>query len=347
MDIYVIKPLQDARWTELTNRHPKASVFHTTAWLEALQRTYGYEPIVFTTSPPHSRLENGLVACDVQSWLTGHRLVSLPFSDYCDPLFDSMQELQFLVHYLRAEVDRKQWSYVEFRPVDASFGESSEPGCFQSNGEYFLHRLDLEPQVGDLFKSLNKDSAQRRIRRAERAGLTEKVGGSDDLLRTFYDLLVITRKRHSLPPQPYSWFTNLMCSFGGALEIRAAFKEQTPIAAILTLKFRDMVYYKYGCSDARHNNLGATPLLLWRAIAQARSTGARQFDFGRTEVDNPGLVAFKDNWAPRSRALVYLRFPRRSSTGVDRKLKFVKRIFARMPRKLLAVTGNLIYRHIG
>ena len=50
--VYAIDPLHDARWPEFVCRHPNASVFHTRGWLRALQTTYGYEPVVFTTSAP-------------------------------------------------------------------------------------------------------------------------------------------------------------------------------------------------------------------------------------------------------------------------------------------------------
>src|SRR5580700_9883250 len=76
--VYQIHPLEDARWSRLLERHPNASVFHTVPWLKALQRTYQYEPVAFTTSPAGVELQNGLVACRIESWLTGRRLVSLP-----------------------------------------------------------------------------------------------------------------------------------------------------------------------------------------------------------------------------------------------------------------------------
>jgi len=83
MTVYTLDPLQDSRWAELIARHPQASVFHTMAWLQTLRRTYGYQPTVFTTTGPESALDNGIVFCQVRSWLTGRRLVSLPFSDHC------------------------------------------------------------------------------------------------------------------------------------------------------------------------------------------------------------------------------------------------------------------------
>src|SRR5271156_2192220 len=50
--VYTVDPLLDNRWDDLVTRHPNASAFHQRGWLEALSRTYGYKPIVFTTSPP-------------------------------------------------------------------------------------------------------------------------------------------------------------------------------------------------------------------------------------------------------------------------------------------------------
>jgi hypothetical protein len=34
-----IDPLTDARWEVFLQRHPRASIFHTPRWLEALRRT--------------------------------------------------------------------------------------------------------------------------------------------------------------------------------------------------------------------------------------------------------------------------------------------------------------------
>jgi Acetyltransferase (GNAT) domain len=349
MSIHTLNPLLDNRWDDLVARHPKASVFHQRSWLEALVRTYGYEPIVFTTSSPTAELKNGLLFCRVRSWLTGCRLVSLPFSDHCEPLCDSAEEMNSLLCYLQAVMERQAWQYLELRPITEDFDQLGAKIGFGPAGNYFLHVIDLRPNLDDVFRSLNKDSVQRRIRRGERAGLVEKCGASPDLLRDFYSLMIRTRSRHHLPPPPYSWYQNLVYCLGKSLEIRAAYKDENPIAAILTLRFREIGYYKYGCSDVRFNNLGATPWLLWRAIAAAKLSGASEFDLGRTQEDNAGLLAFKDHWAPCPKRLVYRRFPRIASREMAEgwKLNAAKRVFSYIPERLLAVTGKLLYRHIG
>src|ERR1700674_241455 len=42
--VHALDPLNDPRWSALIAEHPRASVFHTRGWLEALRRTYGFKP---------------------------------------------------------------------------------------------------------------------------------------------------------------------------------------------------------------------------------------------------------------------------------------------------------------
>src|SRR5277367_2778090 len=113
MRFYQIDPTKDPRWAEFVERHPRASVFHSVNWLKALRRTYGYEPAAFTTSSPTGDLENGLVFCRVNSWLTGRRLVSLPFSDHCEPLCDAAEDVNFLIRNLQSSMEHQKWKYLE------------------------------------------------------------------------------------------------------------------------------------------------------------------------------------------------------------------------------------------
>jgi hypothetical protein len=349
VNVYTINPLLDDRWDDLVSRHPNASAFHQRKWLEALARTYGYGPVAFTTSSPACELKNALVFCRVRSWLTGDRLVSLPFSDHCEPLCDSGEELDFLIRYLHSAFNHNKWKYLEIRPTSGSFGQCGAKLGFRPSSRYFLHTLDLRPNLKEIFSGLNKDSVQRRIRRADRAGLTEKCGRSEQLLRQFYRLFVLTRGRHHVPPIPYAWFSSLVDCLGEALEIRIAYQGNTPIAGILTLRSANVLYYKYGCSDAKFNFLGAMPWLLWNAVSAAKATGATEFDMGRTQEANQGLMRFKGHWSQEPKELVYWSFPNIASLDSPDgwRLKVAQRIFAHLPDSILSLVGRLIYRHIG
>jgi len=136
---------------------------------------------------------------------------------------------------------------------------------------------------------------------------------------------------------------------GDAIEIHVASKGDLPVASIITLRFRDTVVYKYGCSDAAWNHLGATPLLFWRAIERAQSSGANEFDLGRSDLHNQGLITFKDRWASQRTELTYRRFPGRPHviSGDGRARKIAGFILRFMPDPLLTLAEKLIYPHVG
>ena len=350
LPVFTLNPLTDARWDELVTRHPRAGVFHTSSWLSALQRTYGYDPIVFTTCGPSEPLSNGLVFCKVRSWITGWRLVSLPFSDHCDLLADSTAEQDELLAHVCECVARDGYAYAEIRPTAAEQPERFTAGSLQPAETFCLHRLSLDGPLDMLFHNLHRNCIQRKIQRAEREGLTYQSGPSEHLLRNFYDLLLRTRRRHCLPPQPLQWFRNLLQLMGNNLTIRMVSKDHVPVAAILTLSHKATVTYKYGCSDERFHNLGGTPFLLWKTIQDAKNQGMREFDLGRSELSHAVLVQFKDRLGAIRTTLSYWRYPSvRAADAVHPmwRAQVAKRIFSWAPDPVLVASGRFLYRHIG
>ncbi|MBZ5676617.1 MAG: peptidoglycan bridge formation glycyltransferase FemA/FemB family protein [Acidobacteriia bacterium] len=346
--LHQLEPLKDARWDDFLKRHARSSVFHTVEWLEALRRTYGYEPIAITTCLPGADLQNAALFCRVESWMTGRRLVSVPFSDHCDLLVDAPADLAAIVRAL--EPRQQTVRYVEIRPRHSLEGASVGS---HSTFSYCLHQLDLRPDLDTLFNDCHKDSTQRKIRRAAREGLICEEGRSESLLDSFYGLMLLTRRRHRIPPQPRRWFQNLIDCFGEALKIRVAVKDKMPIAGMLTLRYKDTLVYKYGCSDATFHHLGGTHFLFWRSIQEAKQDRLCTFDLGRSDWDDEGLITFKDRWGAQRSTLTYMRFSSslskrgRMSPGTDWKARAARTVLGHMPDRILRSAGELIYKHIG
>ena len=333
---------------EAVYRNPSAChLFHSTRWLESLERTYGYEPAAFTTSPPTYAITNGLVFCRISSWLTGRRLVSLPFSDHCDVLVSDPGDANYFLSALIEHLNETGATCAEIRPVTSVTASQTE---FHETQEFFLHKVDLRPSAEDLLRSFHRDSVQRKIRRAERECLNLEEGRSEALLESFYRLLLITRRRHGFPPPPRSWFKNLIDCLGDQLTVRVAYKAAIPIAAILTLKFRDTLVYKYGGSDPRFHAMGGMHALMWRAIQDAKREGLRHMDLGRSDANNQGLITFKDRWGATRVKINYLRYALQRSrvagftTWIART---VRPFIERMPNGVLSAAGKLLYRHVG
>src|SRR5271157_4759959 len=313
MTVYEIDPTRDERWDEFLQKHTDASIFHTRGWLEALRQTYDYKPVAFTTSPPGQPLTNGFPFCQISSWLSGSRLVSLPFSDHCAPLVESSDELTHLLTYLQQKLSTEKWNYIEIRRTDSVVTGAT---LFEKSKIFVFHKLDLRSSLDEMFQNFHKDCVQRKIERAAREGLAYEEGRSDSLLTKFYHLLLMTRRRHGLPAQPVAWFQNLIACLGERVKIRVASKNGQPVASIFTIRYKRALVYKYGCADQRFNNLGGTQLLLWNAIQEAKRDQLSEFDMGRSDCDNPGLVAFKDRWGAARTELAYFRYPARHSQRV-------------------------------
>jgi len=329
--------------------HPHASIFHTSGWLEALRRTYGYEPVAFTHSAPGSDLRDAIVLCRIRSWLTGCRMVSLPFSDHCQPLLDGEESFLPFLSSLKSAFERENWKYLEVRPLFWP-GTTMGSDLTTSQGDQFhFHRLDLEPDLNALFRGFHKNSMRQMIRRAEREGLTHEEGRSRSLLDLFYKLLVRTRRRQRLPPQPFGWFLNLADCLGDRLTIRLASKDGQPVASILTLAYKQTLVHKYGCSDERFHNLGGMPLLFWRAIQSAKEAGLQELDLGRSDLGNEGLFQFKGHLGAACSRISYYRYPAQAPASSVRSWAggTLRSLLSHFPDWGLVPIGKYFYKHLG
>lgn len=344
--LQTIDPLTDKRWDDFVSGHPKASIFHQSAWMRALANTYGYRPTVVTSAARGQQFSEAIPFCEVESWITGKRLVSLPFADHCEPLVDDLCTSSRFTEWLSTEGDSGRWKYIELRPLKATTGENPE---FAPSGSFWFHTFDLTPSIDQIFRRFDKDSLQRRIRRAERENLSYEKGGSEQLLGDFYRLLLMTRRRHQWLPQPRAWFRNLAEYFGDNLQIRVSRKGDIPIAALLSLRFRNTVVYKYGCSDEKFHHLAGVPFLFWKLIEESKAEGAELLDLGRTDLGHDSLVRFKDQFGTERRQITYFRCPatlvRRS--GILPRWSRLRRLCSIMPDAALSLAGRIAYRHIG
>lgn len=348
--VHILNPLRDERWQRFLQSHPQASLFHSAAWLSALSNTYGFRPIVFTTAQPGHELENGAAFCAVESWLTGRRLVCLPFSDYCDPLARDEEEAAALLSAAIERESRGRWRYLEMRLSQPLAITAVQP---RSGRIHTLHQLDLTPSLDEIFENFHKSSTQRKVRRAQREKLEYREGGIE-YFDEFYRLFSAARRRHGRPPQPAAWFRNLAQGFGADFKIRLSCRDGRAVAALLTIRYKDSMTYKYGGSNPEFNPMGGMHLLFWKAIQEAKRLGLRYFDFGRSEAEHTGLIIFKRRWGAKESVLRYLRYGNRSvaddsfePSAESWKSSVARSVFSSLPLRLLPFAGELLYRHVG
>ena len=74
---------------------------------------------------------------------------------------------------------------------------------FGNGTAFYQHIVNL---TGDIESKVH-NSARRAIRKAEKAGVTVRVSSELADTRRFYELMVQTRRKHGLLPQPWRFFT--------------------------------------------------------------------------------------------------------------------------------------------
>ena len=216
-----------------------------------------------------------------------------------------------------------------------------------SADEFYFHSVDLTSDLDEISARFHTTAVKQMIKRADRECLVYSEGRDSQHLDMFYRLLLVTRQRHQIPPQPKRWFRNVMSCMGDLAKIRVALKDGEPVASILTLAYKNAYYYKYGCSDLRFSKMGGTQMLLWKTIQEAKEAGAELFDMGRSDPGNKGLVEFKERWGAHRKELRYYRYPPMQKTSDGRAMKLAQAVFKRVPAGLQETIGNMMYKHIG
>jgi hypothetical protein len=343
LNISILNPLEHPDWDALLLTADRATFFHTTAWARVLCESYGYKPLYFTFVED-GRLSGLIPVMEIDSWLTGRRGVSLPFTDLCNPVARDPEVFNRLLATATSHGRTAGWKYLELR------GGSSFLGNQPASAEHFVHTLELNPEEGQVRK-LFKSSTLRNIRKAEKDGVSVSMEHSQEAMAAYYRLHCITRRNHGLPPQPWSFFENIfkqVVAAGKGFVVLAAHAGKTIAGAVYAIN-RDQAIYKYGASDRGSQHLRANNLVMWEAIRWFCRNGFRSLHLGRTELEHEGLLQFKRGWGVEESRVAYYRLNLRENTfSAERNgIRSSYPVFKMLPIPLLRLAGSVLYRHVG
>jgi hypothetical protein len=343
-DIRIINPIEFEGWDNVIAPLPGSSFFHSTAWAKVLSESYNYKPTYFTFFRDDKVV--GLIpVMEVNSILTGKRGVSLPFTDYCEPIIDKDLQFHELFHNIIDYGDQKKWKYFEIRG-----GQHSLPDI-QASQSYLRHTLFLLNSPEEIFRTFNRGT-KSVIKKSEKEGIEINISKAEDSIIEFYKLNCITRKLHGLPPQPESFFRNVyryILKEELGVVILASYRNSN-IAGCVFFNFGDKAIYKYGASKREYQNLRANNLIMWNAIKYYLEKGCTTFCFGRTEPENDGLRQFKNGWGTQEHVLNYYKYDLHQARYIHNQeivSRFQSMAFGKLPIPLLKIIGKYSYRHVG
>ncbi len=344
MSLEILDPVQYTNWDQMVLSLPKYSFFHSSSWAGVLSESYGYNAFYFTVLDK-GKLGALVPLMEVNSVLTGKRGVSLPFTDYCDPLVSGSVNFKNLFDSIVAFGKKRGWQSIEIRGGQNHF-PMAEPSAI-----FLGHILDLSQTQAGLFAGL-RDSTRRNIKKSIGEGVKVQICNSLESAQEFYRLNCLTRRKHGLPPQPYRFFQKVydrILSRGLGFVTLASHEDRT-IAGSVFFHFGDQGIYKYGASDMEFQDLRANNLVIWEAIRWFCDHGYRTLCFGRTEAESKGLQQFKVGWGTRDCSLHYFKYDLRKMEFAAPRIRnrsISTLVFQRLPIPVLNLAGSVLYRHMG
>ena len=277
-----------------------SSLFYAPAWIQVMEDTYGFP---FYTAWDRLTGHHIVFAVILQS--EGHKIISLPFSDYIVLNPESACSL----------VGAVQSAYPSF-PIVVRMATTKDAPPLVGNvtQRAYYHRV-FTPSA-DVGASHLSASFRRGVQKARRSGVSIHQSNTFQALEEFYVLYHQLRiNKFRTIPQPFVFFEQVWKTFidkqqGFILQAR---RRETLLAAIIVLEYQGVWYYKFGCSrldtlQHRPNNLLFAELI--RLAGEQPHITEINLGLSGTDASYEGLIRFKEGMGgQRAHIVTYQLLP--------------------------------------
>lgn len=329
----------------------KETFYYSQPWLDLMTNLFDYPVIPLTTTNSTGQITGFLPLCYIRSPLTGHRLVSLPFADYCPLLAVDDASAENLVNQAILLAQDKQVKYLELRSGN-NYVLANHSDLLGGN----LYVQWLKPLVTDpvaLWSSINV-SVRDKVKKARKFGVQVHMAQDREDVEHYYHLNLLTRsKKHGMPTQSKRYFYALWDAFAqnGNIQLWLAEYEGIVIASAITFSSGTTIRWAYNASDTHYLSLAPNHLLIWMVMSWAASHGYTIFNIGRTACDNPGLMEFKRRLGANKEPLPYYYYPQVTGLAATPesglKYRLLTTCWRQLPLSITGPLGGYLHKHLG
>jgi FemAB-related protein (PEP-CTERM system-associated) len=349
-------------WDRYVLSHPESSCYHRFGWMRAVESVYGH-PSHYLAARRAAREASGeegricgiLPLVHMNHFLSGNVLVSLPFADLGGALADDGETENALLRAALALGRKLGAGKIELRcrrePVT---GDMPEGGIIRHSRDKVLMVRSLPGDQEELFRDF-KSQRRKHIRKAEKSGLTCRVGGGN-FLDEFYRVFGEHMRDLGSPVHSREWFRKVMEEYEGWSIFGVIYLKETPVAAGILLHLESTATIPWSASLRKYQDYYPNTLLFWSFLKYACDTGILKFDFGRSTVGG-GTYVFKEKWGAHPQPLHW--YSLRTSPGAgngkhpadvlgraDAGRDIAAWIWARLPLSLANYLGPRVRRNI-
>lgn len=275
----VIEHSDAATWDALVAQHPQGHMLQSWAWGELKQR-FGWQPLRVAVT-------DGASVAAAQLLIRPLYGLSVAYVPRGPLLADEEILNRGLIRALQRIARRRRAAFLRLEPNVLETSETANTLNSWLQTQRFVPsdpmqprssiHLDLSPEPDKLFAAFSKGH-RADVRRAERNGVSVRVGESEADLATFYAIMQATGERQAFGIHARAYYQTARQLFGDAARLLIAEQGGSAIAAFLVFAWGREATYMYSGSTEAGLKQGANHLLQWHAIQWARERGCARYD---------------------------------------------------------------------
>ncbi|WP_017444352.1 FemAB family XrtA/PEP-CTERM system-associated protein [Gayadomonas joobiniege] len=345
MEIKKASPSDQFAWDEYVNKHPQATAYHLFGWGLAVAASYQHTPI-YLMAYQNDAVVGVLPLVEFKKPLFGKHLSSLPFCDLGAVLADSTEISSQLLQAAQQIMQQQQIKELEYRASEVSPDEGID--MTERKVRMLLNLPDSSQALWDGFKS----KLRSQIRKAEKNGLTARVGHDSDLLDGFYQVFCRNMRELGSPVHSRCWFEQILKHYKNNIFIVNVYANGEVVGGGIVLYTSCCASIPWASTLSKFNRLAPNMLLYWRLLEAVADAGITTFDFGRSTFSQ-GTYRFKKQWGAQPELLNWQTMDNAGSWQIDqasgqsgRLRATVEKTWQRLPLPLTCWAGPKIRKYI-
>ena len=344
-------------------RHPAATPYHRSAWLEASERAYGHTAWL-VSAHYNETLCGVLPLVEVKPPIGTSSLVTLPFCDLGGVLADNEDIRERLIAEALTLVRTNRIKTLEIREGGAALNAETDASGQQKqqniealpDNTKVRMLCDLPENSEALLKSY-KPKLRSQIRKAEKNGLRAELHTEADAVHLFYDVFAQNMRKLGSPVHSLQWFQALKAAYGENMLIGVVFLVDKPVGAGIVLLGSREASIPWASTLEEFNRLAPNMLLYWTFLSHVCDLGYTRFDFGRSTLGE-GTYRFKKQWGAEPFELIWTEYRRgekipaspdaigAKASGASRLRPFIENIWRQLPLSVTNWLGPKLRRYI-
>ena len=329
-------------WDTYVLRSPLTNGYHLSGWRRVIEEAFGHRTCYFLAQGPEGTVQGVAPLVLLASRGFGHFLVSLPFVNYGGLIADS--------HEVRLRLEERiieQARAVNADHVELRHEEVTDTSMVSTERKVSM-RLSLPNSYEKLLQGF-PSKLRSQVRRAQKEGMTVRVGGHD-CLDEFYTVFSRCMRDLGTPVYAKEFFGKILQVFPKETRICVVSHDDTPVAAGFLYGFRSSLEIPWAASDKRFNKLAPNMLLYGTVLEYACQQGFQVFDFGRSTPDS-GTYRFKAQWGAQPKQLHWYYWmkdgnPVPQLNPQNPKYALAIRLWQKLPLAVANFLGPHIVKHL-